>query len=163
VWVQTTDPTIGGNDTITAGAGNDTIFGGTGSDSISGAGGADLIFGDHGRVDASGAANVNFLSIDTAATAGGGADPIHGGTGDDLILGDGALVSATVNGVTAWTASSFEATTDGDDYVEGNGGNDTIYGGLGQDDLIGGSSSLFSLTTPSQRPDGSDLIFGGAG
>ena len=58
---------------------------------------------------------------------------------------------------------SFEAATDGDDYIEGNGGNDVIFGNLGQDDIIGGSSTLFSLTRRTQRPDGSDLIFGGAG
>ena len=28
---------------------------------------------------------------------------------------------------------------------------------------FGGSSGLFSLTAPSQRPDGADMIFGGAG
>ena len=38
-----------------------------------------------------------------------------------------------------------------------------IFGNLGQDDIIGGSSNLFSLTTAAQRPDGADLIFGGAG
>ena len=38
-----------------------------------------------------------------------------------------------------------------------------IFGNLGQDDIIGGSSSLFSLTSPTLRPDGADLIFGGAG
>src|SRR5690606_13353725 len=52
---------------------------------------------------------------------------------------------------------------------EGNGGNDTIFGGLGQDDIVGGSSSLFGLSdldpaiARGLRPDGSDLIFGGAG
>jgi len=43
------------------------------------------------------------------------------------------------------------------------GGNDVIFGNLGQDDIIGGSSDLFNLRLPTQRPDGSDLIFGGAG
>ena len=38
-----------------------------------------------------------------------------------------------------------------------------IFGNLGQDDIIGGSSNLFSLTTPDMRPDGADMIFGGAG
>ncbi|MEX0330675.1 MAG: LEPR-XLL domain-containing protein [Puniceicoccaceae bacterium] len=66
-----------------------------------------------------------------------------------------------------------EAVTDGDDYMEGNGGNDLMYGGLGQDDMIGGSSALFgldsvnaallTLTAEQMRPDGSDIIFGGAG
>ena len=46
--------------------------------------------------------------------------------------------------------------------VEGGGGNDVLFGNQGQDDLIGGSSDLFTLTTPAQRPDGSDLIFGGS-
>ena len=58
---------------------------------------------------------------------------------------------------------SIDNTTDGDDYIEGNGGTDTIYGDLGQDDLIGGSSDLFGLTTPAQRADGADTIFGGDG
>jgi len=58
---------------------------------------------------------------------------------------------------------SFEASTDGDDYIEGNGGNDVIFGNLGQDDIIGGSSDLYNLTGAAKRPDGTDLIFGGAG
>ena len=58
---------------------------------------------------------------------------------------------------------SFEAATDGEDYIEGNGGNDVIFGGLGQDDIVGGSSNFFSLITANLRPDGDDLIFGGAG
>src|SRR5205807_2126548 len=40
---------------------------------------------------------------------------------------------------------SFEASTDGSDYIEGNGGNDTIFGGLGEDDIIGDSSDLYGL------------------
>ncbi|HMC71660.1 MAG TPA: hypothetical protein VKJ07_21055, partial [Mycobacteriales bacterium] len=46
---------------------------------------------------------------------------------------------------------------------EGGGGNDVIFGNQNQDDIVGGSSTLFSLTDPKQRPDGSDLIFGGSG
>lgn len=38
-----------------------------------------------------------------------------------------------------------------------------IFGGLGQDDIVGGSSSFVSLTDPTMRPDGDDLVFGGAG
>jgi len=63
---------------------------------------------------------------------------------------------------------------DGDDYMEGNGGNDRMYGNLGQDDMIGGSSTLFGLADGTAafyqipegdfaRPDGADLIYGGAG
>ena len=53
--------------------------------------------------------------------------------------------------------------SDGDDYIEGGGGDDLIFGNLGQDDIVGGSSSLFGLTSPELRPDGADVIWGGAG
>ncbi|MCE8556437.1 calcium-binding protein [Ruegeria pomeroyi] len=95
-------------------------------------------------------------------------DKIFAQLGDDSVQGDGAIldlpVSATrdADGMLVHVPS-FEAETDGDDYVEGGGGNDLIFGNLGQDDLIGGSSSLYTLVTPEQRPDGSDVIFGGAG
>ena len=59
---------------------------------------------------------------------------------------------------------SFEAASDGDDYIEGNGGSDVIFGNLGQDDIIGDNSSLFTLDTDDERqPAGEDIIFGGAG
>jgi Ca2+-binding RTX toxin-like protein len=104
---------------------------------------------------------------------GGGDDVIFGQLGDDVLLGDGALTDGPAG---AWRTSggldplgplvlsgSVERATDGNDYIEGGGGDDVIFGGLGQDDLIGGSSNLYSLTTPDQRPDGGDYIFGGAG
>jgi hypothetical protein len=59
--------------------------------------------------------------------------------------------------------ASFEGMYDGDDYIEGNGGNDVIFGNLGQDDIVGGSSTCSAWKPRSERPDGSDLIFGGAG
>ncbi len=112
--------------------------------------------------------------------AGGAAsDMLFGQLGDDVIQGDGSIVSAFIG---AWRVGasrtpggpddplgpltavpSFEAATDGDDYIEGGGGADVIFGGLGQDDIVGGSSSFFSLVDPSMRPDGGDYIFGGAG
>jgi Ca2+-binding RTX toxin-like protein len=60
---------------------------------------------------------------------------------------------------------SFEAATDGNNYIEGGGGYGTvIFGGTGQNDIIGGNSDMFSLTTPAQRPDsGNVMIFAGAG
>jgi hypothetical protein len=61
---------------------------------------------------------------------------------------------------------SFTAPTDGDNYIEGGGGNNIIFGGGGQNDIVGGNSDLFSLTTQTlraQQPNGSNLIFGGAG
>ncbi|GAF97232.1 unnamed protein product, partial [marine sediment metagenome] len=99
-------------------------------------------------------------------------DTIFGQGGNDTIQGDGSIASALAdNPVLAYRDAdgslvivpSFESTSDGDDYIEGNAGDDVIFGNLGQDDIIGGSSSLFSLTGAGLRPDGSDIIFGGAG
>ena len=124
--------------------------------------------------------NIELLDHDLATqTAGGnnfGNDYIAGGAdddeifgelGNDIIQGDGSIdytVGATRSADgTLVVQPSMEAATDGNDYIEGNGGNDVIFGNLGQDDIISGSSSLFSLTSPVKRPDGSDIIFGGAG
>ncbi|RKZ88438.1 MAG: hypothetical protein DRR16_04890, partial [Candidatus Parabeggiatoa sp. nov. 3] len=101
----------------------------------------------------------------------GGADDdmIFGQLGNDKIQGDGSIdlpseLAASVDENGQLTGNpSIEAESDGDDYIEGNGGNDLIVGNLGQDDIIGGSSNLFGLTGPGLRPDGADMLFGGAG
>jgi Ca2+-binding RTX toxin-like protein len=89
---------------------------------------------------------------------GAGADSVFGQLGNDILQGDGNI---TLN--LSANSPSVSAPTDGDDYMEGGGGNDLMFGNGGQDDLIGGSSSLFGLTSPNQRPDGSDTIFGDSG
>ncbi|MBI3917574.1 MAG: hypothetical protein HY322_11275 [Betaproteobacteria bacterium] len=127
-----------GNDYIAGSQGHDEIFGQLGDDVIQGDGGIELAF---------------------AATSHAGASRTPGGPSDPV----GPLS----------VVASFEAGTDGEDYIEGGGGNDVIFGGLGQDDIVGGSSSFYSLdnsdvdleTSPllHRRPDGDDIIFGGAG
>ncbi|MFS6827004.1 hypothetical protein [Cyanobium sp. ATX-6F1] len=104
---------------------------------------------------------------------GAGNDQIFGQSGDDRIQGDGSIASRVAGsgvdyqrdaaGLVSVNVASFEAASDGDDYIEGNAGNDLIYGNLGQDDIIGGSSNLFGLSASSQRTDGADRLFGGAG
>jgi len=110
---------------------------------------------------------------------GAGHDQIFGQLGNDIIQGDGSIVSAVdaTGHVGAARApggvedpvgplkvvASFEAATDGQDYVEGGGGRDVVFGGLGQDDIVGGSSTHFSLVNANNRPDASDILFGGAG
>ncbi|MHC4618339.1 MAG: hypothetical protein ACYTEQ_11370 [Planctomycetota bacterium] len=155
----------------------------------------DLVDGSQDYLDPTGVpvwANWDIFIDDTAGFNYYGDDYIVGGAhddtifaqmGDDTIQGDGSVEvtsgdpetpSFVIPGFfvdeTPVIFDVFEAITDGDDYIEGNGGNDTIYGGLGQDDIIGGSSNLFSLQDTEDpehdrelRQDGSDIIFGGAG
>lgn len=94
-------------------------------------------------------------------------DMILGQRGNDTIQGDGSIdelaSAARVSGLLQIDAS-VEASTDGDDYIEGNAGADTIFGNLGQDDIIGGNSSAFDWSLAgAQRDDGADWITGGAG
>src|SRR4029079_1280774 len=123
-----------GNDYLAGGAANDLVFGQMGDD---------ILMGD-GRiedaVDATKHVGASRSPDGCPASDTPGTDPTHGGTCD--LTGDLDLVS------------SFDATTDGEDYIEGNGGNDIAFGGQGQDDILGGSSDFFSLTNPYLRPDG---------
>ncbi|HYW20936.1 MAG TPA: DUF4347 domain-containing protein [Nodularia sp. (in: cyanobacteria)] len=124
----------------------------------------------NGQLNPTGTAERNIQLFDhsiNAAVGTFGNDVIAGGANNDLIfgqLGNDVIQgdSSTAETVSA-TDFSITAASDGDDYIEGGGGDDLIFGNLGQDDIIGGSSSLFGNTTASQRPDGKDIIFGGAG
>ncbi len=124
----------------------------------------------HHDADTEDLSNNNFG--DDYIAGGGDDDMIFAQLGHDVVQGDGSIASALAgnpvgavrdaNGGLA-VQPSFEAATDGDDYIEAGGGDDLVFGNLGQDDIIGGSSELFTLVTPGQRPDGSDMLFGGAG
>jgi Ca2+-binding RTX toxin-like protein len=150
-----------GNDYIAGGAGNDEIFGQLGNDVIQGDG------------------TIGVAAGSTAAQLAAAQLSLGLATGGDFPLPSGFTTFGANRG-TAATAqagfdfsgnpqadlqvnASFEGRGDGDDYIEGNGGNDVIFGSLGQDDIIGGSSDLYGLVARSQRPDGRDLVFGGAG
>ncbi len=134
-----------GNDYLAGGAGNDMIFGQLGDDVILGDGSAGSLLAGCGCEDAEsgteGDPEAGYARAGAARTPGNAFDP----------LGPLSVVG------------TFEAASDGDDYIEGGGGSDVIFGGLGQDDIVGGSSSMFGLVSPMMRPDGGDLIFGGAG
>ena len=131
--------------------GDDYIAGGAGSDEIYGELGNDVIQGD-GRV--------NGLVLEVSS---------FGRDGEFLLTVAGRPIAAsdlwphllpdgpTGQRIGAWRSTdqtidetlvvhgSDELTTDGDDYIEGNGGNDTIFGNLGQDDIVGDSSDLYGL------------------
>ena len=65
--------------------------------------------------------------------------PAEDELGNDLIQGDGSVDDTpNLTGSLAFAINDrffnvFELTSDGDDYIEGNGGDDTMYGGLGAD------------------------------
>ena len=182
--------TRGGADTLRGDAGDDLAVGGVGDDWIDGGAGTDLLFGDNARIDQSWSLTAtgwhpSFLRLvlldhdvlaqqaavrafgDDHLAGGAGADVIFGELGDDTIQGDGSidLVVGAVrdaDGHLVLHASQLRP-DDGDDYIEAGGGDDVVFGNGGSDDIIGGSSAVFSLTVRDSRPDGRDILFGGAG
>ncbi|HEY9356795.1 MAG TPA: Calx-beta domain-containing protein, partial [Arthrobacter sp.] len=147
-----------GNDYLAGSQGHDVILGQLGNDVIQGDGGIEQAF-------------ARMVDDTTPSYHVGASRTPLGCTGTP------GNVVCDFTGVLTVIAS-FEAATDGEDYLEGNAGNDVVFGGLGQDDIVGGSSDFYSLTTPELRPDGlpfpslaylpgddrgADLLFGGAG
>ena len=205
VFGQSGDDTMtgdGGDDRMQGNAGADTMSGGDdaddvvggsavhyvgatlttlpnkvdGGDTVTGGTGADVVVGDNGRIDRTGAVDVNtgdaartvtLFDVAVAGTAqppsnASGADTVNGDDGRDVVLGGGA--GDTLHG------------DGGDDHVEGNAGADTITGDAGDDDVVGGGSSLAngvvrftapasptSANTATNLADGGDTIDGGTG
>ena len=105
--VLTTDPTLGGNDTIFTGEDADIVLGGSGNDTIDGQAGHDLLLGDNARIilfegevvglDVSGNGDdddddpgfdpYSVLGIQLQEFETGGDDTLIGGTDDDLMYG----------------------------------------------------------------------------
>ncbi len=138
--IESTDPTIGGDDTIHAGDGRDIVFGGTGSDMISGGGDSDVLLGDHGHLDA----ELNYTSIFTGAADGGGSDTIYGDGGDDFILGQ-------QGGDNLFGGAGEDDITGGHNVIGGSDGDDIVDGGTEADVIIGDNGVIVR----SQNPDGS--------
>jgi Ca2+-binding RTX toxin-like protein len=165
--IYTTGPD--GSDSIT------TNVGTVNQSDPNGAVGRDIELLDHADTTASGLYGADVMA------GGADSDVMFGQLGNDLMQGDGNIgdddmdpdfvtrhLTVTDSGMPDTSEELYfnvpEQASDGDDYMEGNGGDDLMYGGLGQDDMIGGSSALFGLAGPETlRPDGSDIMFGGAG
>ncbi|MEP0919876.1 DUF4347 domain-containing protein [Leptolyngbya sp. DQ-M1] len=170
--IYSTDPTNGGQDTITGGLGNDIIIGGAGGSDKAGVGGDrlfgnegdDVILGDHGEVART---TMGYL-FDTRDPEQGGDDTIEGGigsdvifggsgndtitasAGNDIVIGDNGLASLTGSRIPSYVqtrSSEFDGNdiiqaNEGDDLVFGGGANDQITGSLGEDILLGDYGSV---------------------
>ena len=165
--IYTTGPD--GVDTITTNVG--TLHQSDPDDAV----GRDIELLDHADTTSAGLFGADVMA------GGADSDVMFGQLADDLMQGDGNIGAADAYAqfitrhVAVADMPSNETTedlyfnipelgTDADDYMEGNGGGDLMYGGIGQDDMIGGSSALFGLgASETLRPDGSDIIYGGAG
>jgi len=179
----TTDPSLGGDDTITTLGASDIIAGGVADDRINAGGGNDYVLGDNGVFDFSADAVNGTLDtmFSTDQLLGGndtiygedGEDVLFGGTGSDfisggndhdLILGDHGFYDVSLP-VNQNFGSLFTGPNDGagddtlygdaaDDFIMGQQGGDLIFGGAGQDNIVGGHNVLYGS-------DGDDIIDGG--
>jgi|GEM_PF-4447588 len=128
--LTSTDPTMGGNDTLSGGDDDDFLVGGAGGDTISGGGGSDVVLGDHGLLNTALPANQTFQSIFTSTVDAAGDDTIHGDDGDDFLMGQQG--SDHVYGDTG-----DDDLTGGHNVVGGVDGSDTMDGGDGADVMLG--------------------------
>ncbi|UCE72957.1 MAG: DUF4347 domain-containing protein [Methanomassiliicoccales archaeon] len=155
--IETTDPTVGGSDTIEGNDGDDKILGGAEGDDIWGNNGEDVILGDNGRLDFVVDSDANTLDlIETTNATIGGIDTIEGNEdddvilggpygdfiwgheGDDLILGDSGRI--TQPGEIVERIETTNPTIGGSDTIYGNEGADYILGGAVGDDIWGNAS-----------------------
>ncbi len=111
ITVESMNPELGGDDTITAGSGNNTIIGGLGNDTISAGRGTNIIFGDSGSIQYSAGVLSTVESMnpelggDDTITAGSGTNTIIGGLGNDMIsAGIGTNIIFGDNGFIQYTA-----------------------------------------------------------
>ncbi len=145
----------GGNDTISVEINPDGfdltqissyLLGGSGDDVIGAAGG-----------------NGNAMT----AYGGSDNDSIDGGYNNDLLYGDEVNSFYSWPGTQGFQPQPYDATTDGNDTIDGHEGNDTIIGGGGDDVLTGGTGDD-TLTASSGKNqffggEGADTITGGTG
>ncbi|HAM72131.1 MAG TPA: hypothetical protein DCM86_10855, partial [Verrucomicrobiales bacterium] len=112
--IQSTDPTVGGDDIIESGDGSDIVLGGIGSDVVrSGTDFRnDILLGDNGRVTFTPSGALVLVETfspelggdDLVYGSGGndlilggfGADEVHAGAGNDMVLGDNGFIQFTV-------------------------------------------------------------------
>jgi len=162
--IQTTDPTIGGADIITAAEGSDTIFGGQGGDYINAWGtdvAADLVVGDHGIATYTNGVLTRIESLDPSyggndnITTGAGANVVFGGIGEDIIeaggdaspdiiLGDNGFATFTDSGVIT-LVETRDPEYGGDDIITAGDGPNVLVGGSGADSITAGNAETADI------------------
>ena len=161
----TTNPAIGGADTITSGLGANVILGGDKGDTIHAGGDAafDIVLGDNGRVTYDAAIGL-LVRAETTDASIGGSDIIDGGDSANAILGGAAgdlitTLNATArnfilgdNGEATFTLtgamirfSTNAAAIGGDDIITTGGASDLIAGGAANDVIRSGAGDDFVL------------------
>ena len=153
--IQTTDPSIGGDDTIYAGSGSNVLIGGFGSDAITGGAGNDTVLGDNGSATFANGVLQDIVTSDLVSSTGGsdtinvgngtntvlagvGADQIVGGTGTDIVVGDNGEARFNTSGVLTFITTS-NPDLGGIDQINVSDGNNVVLGGIGSDLINGGT------------------------
>ena len=151
-----TDPTLGGHDTLDGAEGSDVAIGGGNSDTITASLGGDIVLGDSGYVDLLG--DVYSIAPDS-----GGDDSITGGTGTRhrqpldpdrrrrqrharraataTTSSSATTATCTASAGVALQVYSIDPTAGGVDHITSGTGDDLIIGGAAGDYILGTSGN----------------------
>jgi Ca2+-binding RTX toxin-like protein len=188
VVLKTTEPLVGGNDTVITGSGRDMVILGAGNDTASLGEGDNIVLGDSGRITVtyeteavelvSASQTSDGADVITAANgrnrviAGGDGDSVTLGNGDNLVIADSGTIDDLTTGVVLTTTEPLVGGNDtvitgsGLDMVILGAGNDTASLGEGDNIVLGDSGTItvtyeteaVELVSASQTSDGADVI-----
>jgi hypothetical protein len=166
ILIESTQPLIGGADSLTSGGGNDVLIGGFGADLMYGGTGNDAMIGDGGRVSyIDGYISVVetidlFIGNPDLLDGGGGQNVLLGGAGEDITVGN--LTNDVLAG--DYASATFDAQGKLTSLIR--------YGGGGPDLISQVQEALYTFRPAgvSSAPVGGSLydprsnaLFGGAG
>ena len=144
IRVQTIDPSVGDDDTISTLTGNDIVLGGMANDTVATTGGNNIIVGDNGNAIFNNDAILQSVTSDEPTH--GGMDLITSANGNDTVLGGSAADQIVIaGGDNLVTGDNAEADFNSDRRVirlrtlaPSIGGDDVISTGIGHDIIFGG-------------------------
>lgn len=157
IWIETSGPSILGQNFVDAGSGSDVVYvyadsvadtGFGGNDVIAGSGDDDVtLFAYRGSNTAQGDAGND--RIEAVISESDGANVIDGGAGDDTLIAE-VIGGAGRSNLYGSAGDDVLRVYGGDqNYLTGGAGDDTITGGSGADRIVGGA--------------GADMLRGGGG